>query len=163
MTKAKFHFKMPIGDWSSDGHEKCEYYKIESDFPVEEVREAHFLIQKKSGIDLENLCSEYGDDKLSFEVIKILLELGFNKNLIVDFNEKLFNIALENNDPEEYDEDSNGVDGSTVAHIWVFLLNHVNPELNLNITPDKGEMLVFYGFDEKGRHISNPGYGCFSL
>lgn len=163
MTKAKFHFKMPIGDWSSDGHGLCSYYKIESDFPVENVREAHFKVKEKTGIDLESLCSDYEDSYLPFTIIKALLEFGFNKDLILDFDEELFNVALRNNEPEEYDENSNGVDAETVANIWLFLLNHVNPELNLKIIPDKEEMLVFYGFDEKGRHISCPGYGCFTL
>lgn len=161
MTKTKYTFKMPIGDWSDDGHGQCDYYKVESDVPVEGVREAHFLIKEKTAIDIGNICSEYEKPYLMFEDVCKLLDLGFDKTLISDFNEKRFEKAKEEDEPDFYDGNTNGVDSETVAHIWTFLLNKVNPNMNLKIVPDKEEMLVFYGFDEKGRHIDSPGYGCF--
>ena len=54
-----YQFKLPIGDWSSDGHCVCEYYLVSSNRPVEEVREAHYKINEKTGIDIESECSEY--------------------------------------------------------------------------------------------------------
>ena len=161
MTKPKYTFKMPIGDWSNDGHGECDYFKIESNVPVEEVREAHFLIHEKTGIDLSKVCSEYQEPYLTFEDVDKLLELGFNKDFILDFDEELFEKAKSKNKPELYEENTNGVDSETVAHIWVFLLNKVYAEMELKIILDKEEMLVFYGFDKKGRHIESPGYGCF--
>lgn len=38
----KYKFKIPIGDWSGDGHSKHEDYLIESNKPVEQVRELYF-------------------------------------------------------------------------------------------------------------------------
>ena len=161
MTKPKYTFKMPIGDWSDDGHGQCDYFQVESDVPVEEVREAHFLIKEKTAIDIGNVCSEHQEPYLMFEDVRKLLDLGFNKDLISDFDEELFEKAKAENEPDYYEENADGVDSETVAHIWLFLLNKVNPDMNLKIIPDKEEMLVFYGSDKKGRFIESPGYGCF--
>ena len=161
MTKPNYTFKMPIGDWSSDGHGQCEYFKIQSDVPLEEVREAHFLIHEKTGIDISKICSEYQEPYLFFNDVVQLINLGFDTSLILDFDAELLEKAREKNDPEIYEGNTDGVDAETVAHIWLFLLNQVNQDMNLKIIPDEEEMLVFYGFDKKGRHIESPGYGCF--
>lgn len=159
----KFNYKMPIGDWSSDGHGICTYYNIESNLPLEEVREAHFGILEKTGIDVEKLCSSYLDNKLPFKTAKELLELGFNKNLLVDFDEDLYNETLKDGSEKEYNLESPSINPKTVANIWAFLLNKSNPELNLSLVKDPHENITFYGFDKKGRHISSPGYGCYDI
>ena len=161
MTGVKNVLKIPIGDWSNDGHGQCDYYKVESNVLVEEVREAHFLIKEKTGIDVGKVCSEYQEPYLTFQTVETLINLGFNTNLILDFDEKLFEKAKSANNPDYYEGNADGVDSETIAHIWLFLLNKVNPEMNLKIIPEKEEMLVFYGRDKKGRHINSPGYGCF--
>lgn len=153
-------FKMPIGDWSEDGHGKCDYFRVQSDLPLEEVRETHFNILEKTGIDLSKLCANYEDSKIPFETIQKLIELGFNTDGILD--EALYNKAKNSEDSDVYDENSDGVYSEDIASIWIFLLNKTNENLNLKMIDDEKEkMLVFYGFDEKGRHIKSPGYGVF--
>ena len=54
----KYLFKLPIGDWSGDGHSMCEYIKIRTNKTIEEVREGHFdLIKQFPKFDV--LFSEY--------------------------------------------------------------------------------------------------------
>jgi hypothetical protein len=75
------------------------------------------------------------------------------KNLGFEFNEDDF----------EDDEDNATVYSSGFAKIWIFLLMQVDKELELKIVPtEECPNLSFYGFDEKGRHISASGYGLFS-
>lgn len=137
-------FKIPIGDWSDDGHGRCDYFYATTDKTLQDVREAHFLIREKTGIDVEKICSEYLEYRISKDGINSLKDLGFD---------------FENTENEE-DEDGQPLSSEDCCKIWVFLLNRVDSGLNVKLTPDV-EMLVFYGYDEKGRHISCPGYGCF--
>jgi hypothetical protein len=132
---------MQIGDWSDDGHGHCEDFFIESNKPVEEVREAHFLIKDKTEIDIEKLCSEYEEAYLLSGTKIKLRNLGYDLN---DFED------MDNVGPEE------------MARLWVFLLNKVNPDLELELVVDDIPTLNFYGFDDKHRHIGHVGYGCFN-
>ena len=134
-----YRFKLPVGDWSSDGHCECEYYLVSSNKPVEEVREAHYKIKEKTGIDIETECAEYQDNILSLSCKEKLSELGF---------------ALEEAGTETTPEE--------MARIWLFLLQKADSELELQLVPeDKSPCLCFYGFDAQGRHISGVGYGLF--
>lgn len=138
-----YKFRLPIGDWSDDGHGKCKYFTITSDKPVEEVREAHFKIEEKTGIDVESICSKYRDSSITVEELDELVKFGV--------------------DIEEFDLPYKGMIGVStegMCHIWVTLLNYVDPKLNLKVEEEL-PMLPFYGFDKKKRHIGFVGYGCF--
>lgn len=136
MEKDKHLFTMHIGDWSDDGHGKQEIFTIESNFPVERVREAHFRIKKYTGVDIEEICSDYDDSSVSDDVVERLKELGF-----------------------EF-ECPGGTYASEMVELWLFLLQKVDPELKLKKAPSM-PTLHFYGFDEKRRHIGFVGYGLF--
>lgn len=41
---SEYLIKFPIGDWSNDGHGKCDWYMFKSNVPVEELRIAHFKV-----------------------------------------------------------------------------------------------------------------------
>ena len=68
---------MTIGDWSGDGHGRCEDFCVISNMPIEAIRESHFRIKKATGVDIENLCSCYGEDKIPDETVQKLKSLGF--------------------------------------------------------------------------------------
>ena len=137
--------KIQIGDWSSDGHGHCEDFYALSNKKVEEVREAHFLIKGKTGIDIEKICSEYGETSIDrnhsdFKLIEALsTKMGHNDGV----NEELYF------DPEE------------MAQLWIFLLKKADPGLDITLMADDIPTLNFYGYDDKNRHISQVGYGCF--
>lgn len=135
-----YKFLMSIGDWSDDGHGLHEDYIIESRKHVEVVRETHFKIKEKTGIDVETICQSCRENTISQENYDKLVQLGFQ------FPE-----------PGE-----NKISPDTMAQIWLFLLNKTDPSLHLKFTGDKElPTLHFYGFDKQGRHIEQIGYGCF--
>lgn len=133
-------FQMPIGDWSCDGHERCDYYTIESNKPIEAVREAHFNILPKTGIDIERICPNIYDDTIDIETLAKLKTMGFV--------------------PSHHFNDETVLSSSDMAHIWVILLMQADPELDLTIViEEEMDILPFIGYDDKGRHIGNIGYG----
>lgn len=135
---------MPIGDWSDDGHGKCDYYYIKSNKSVEEVRETHFQLLEKTGIDIEEICSEYEDSSIRLELFKSLVELGINIDK--------FDLPYKGNV---------GISSENMCYLWTFLLMKTDETLRLEIE-DEPEMLPFYGYDDKKRHIGYVGYGCFN-
>lgn len=43
----KYLFKLPIGDWSDDGHGYCKDFIIECNMPIEKVFDAYFITCEK--------------------------------------------------------------------------------------------------------------------
>lgn len=130
-------FKLPIGDWSDDGHGKCDYYLIRSNKSVEEVREIHFSIPDNLGVNIEKICRGYEESKMSSDIAEELVELGWECS-------------------KDY------MDSESMCRLWVFLLMKTDPTLELEVQEENIEMLPFYGFDEKKRHIGFVGYGVFN-
>lgn len=137
-----YKFRMSIGDWSDDGHGKHEDFIVSSNAPVQVVREAHFAMQDKIGFCIEDVCSDYQDPAIEPKIEKIITNLGFEL--------------------EDYDDDGIAYTCSNeMARLWIFLLQKVDPNLELRIINDEIPTLHFYGFDEKKRHIGHVGYGLF--
>jgi hypothetical protein len=131
-----------VGDWSDDGHGKCHSVIVESDKPVEAVREAHFAAQNLLGFDLGDFHRDY-DEPVAEHHAARLMELGLIDRELLDESEGFLA-------PED------------VAEIWVAVLNLVDPGLELaTITNPCIPTLHFYGADEQGRHLRVPGYGAF--
>ena len=142
MGKPPYQFIMSIGDWSEDGHGKSEDFLVTANKPVQNVREAHYLIKEKTDIDIESLCSEYEDNVVPDDIAEQLLERGFQL-------ERLAGTWV--------------LTPALMASLWAYLLCEADPELKLRIQePPQIETLHFYGKDEKGRHISQVGYGLFT-
>jgi hypothetical protein len=146
-----YKFKLPIGDWSNDGHGICEYFLLSSSKSVEEVRETHFKIKEVTGIDLTEICSDYEENWFyDEEIIQKIINTGF------DLKNKC-----------EFEEDDGYVCGVTfkprvLAELWIYLLMYVDKSLKLEfMDEEETPMLSFYGFDKKRRHISFIGYGLF--
>ena len=59
-----YQFHLSIGDWSGDGHGRSEDFTVASNAPVETVREAHYKIPEVTEVDIESICSEYGEDEI---------------------------------------------------------------------------------------------------
>lgn len=133
-----YEFYMTIGDWSDDGHGQKENFLVHSRKPIKTVREAHFRIPEKTGIDIEAICSGYDENQVSPKTLKRINDLGFM------------------NEPGEA-----GADAWWMARLWLFLLNKTDETLGLRFAckPDTTPTLHFYGKDEEGRHINSIGYG----
>lgn len=142
-TNPVYKFYMTIGDWSCDGHGRSEDFVVSSNMPVEYVRETHYKIKDKTGVDIESICSEYEEEKLTRRLLTSLKSMGFQF-------ENSSGLGVESVSVRE------------MAQLWIFLLQKVSPVLKLKIVEDDVPRLQFYGFDEQGRHISGVGYGLFS-
>jgi len=140
MEEQRYIFKMPIGDWSGDGHEQCDWFKVISNKPVEEVREIHY--KSRAIFDMEKVCSEYEDQYMSDKELNKLKELGYPEELILNIKEE--------NIPFRF------------LNVWLFVLMKTDCSLKISIdeSPDF-DKLTFYGRDEKGRSIGFVGYGLF--
>lgn len=149
--KKEYEIKFPIGDWSNDGHGQCQWFRIKSNKPVQEVREAHFLCERILGFNIGSICSEYEESMIEENILKILKDNEIDISyLFVDATSDATNEEdpLYNN-PEE------------LIQLWKNILMFLDKDLQLEIIKDNTPMINFYGFDEKSRHIKVPGYGVF--
>ena len=138
-------WKIPIGDWSDDGHGKCDWFTIKSNFTVEQAREAYFKSVEKSGIDIcKEVAYEYENNSVSKKFL----------NAFPEFLEKDLVKYDPFNDYEYYIESS-----SDLVEIVCLFIQKYNPEFIYEIV--NLPMLPFYGCDEKKRHIGHIGYGLF--
>lgn len=139
-----YMIRFPIGDWSDDGHGKCEYFEVQSNHPVQHVREVHFKAPEVIGFNIGDMCRNY--EELSTEVVTKLNAIGIDPNKFLDGEI----------DPEDY-----YMDYESLINIWLAILNYIDPTLELEIIKSKAEDINFYGIDEKNRHLETPGYGVF--
>lgn len=151
----KYKFRIPIGDWSDDGHGKYDDYLIESNQPLERVRELYFQACDKIGFSLDGSYKEtkltpfanYQDSTFSRETLDALLEFG------VQLNEE----------DVEYIREQESTDGHELfLDILFAFIKTQDKSLKLKRIPsEEFPMFQFYGFDSKKRHIGYFGYGLF--
>lgn len=151
MSRQKYIIGLPVGDFSGDGHEKCDIFYVSSEKPFDAVRDAHFAISERTGIDITSFCNEYGDNEIPAEVVHKLQEMGFpTEQKFMKMDQKYFMENAEQDCP------------SIMADLWVFLLNRSDPDLHIERTLTDVPMLLFCGQDEKGRFSEGIGYGLFA-
>lgn len=148
-------FNLPIGDWSDDGHGKHEDYLIESNKPVEYVREMYFQACDKIGFSLDGKYRKtkltpnagYEDYSFSKETLQALL----------DFGVKLSKEDIDFIQEEEYLEDT-----ELLCDIILAFIKTQDAELELTrLEKENYPMFQFYGVDAQKRHIGYFGYGLF--
>ena len=157
-----YKFRIPIGDWSGDGHGHKEFFLIKSNKPVEAVREAYFAASEKLGYNLDGShdakngpCADYEDRTIDNDWYSKLVRDGIlNDNDDISINEDEESGDVEN---ETYDVDTDMFVGMVLAYLKVG-----DPELVLEVIKEESlPMLPFYGYDDKQRHIGYFGYGLF--
>lgn len=145
-----YKFKLPIGDWSGDGHSVCDWYIIESNYTIEYIVEMYLQACEKLGFSLDGHgkgapCSEYQDYVFPKETTQALLDFG------VILDEEYIKCLLE----------FESTDGSYVfAEIILALIRTQNPELILKIVEDDIPILKHYDPKSK-KSIGFFGYGLF--
>lgn len=131
--------EFPVGDWSHDGHNQCDYYQVLSRKPVREVGEAHFRAKEVLGFDIGSLCEEYEENSLDENLVAKLKGWGYKF--------------------DESSEDGESCSSEEIINLWVYLLNKVDPQLELRrLTPPS---IISCQYDGKNRHLKVPGYGTF--
>lgn len=141
-----YKFKIAVGDWSGDGHGKCEYFLITSNKPMEKVREAFFAAVKKTKLDLGEVCDKYEQSELTPKQVEKLTALNYDMSLI---EETYKGVRIYYLDTEK------------MRDLVIWFLEQGDPSLSLGTKVDEVPLLQFYGGDRKGRHISGFGYGLF--
>lgn len=140
MTQAsspRHYFQIPIGDWSGDGHDKCDFVRASAAKPVEAAREAYFAAQRSlPDLDPVKFCERYEDRKVPAPIAAVFAA-------------------------QQIRIDPNWLDSHSMAQYVAWYLNQGDPDLGARIE-DPDPMLPFYGFDDRGRHIDFMGYGLFS-
>lgn len=141
----RHHFRIPIGDWSGDGHSHCDWYDATAAKPIEDVREAYFAARKNKKLKKvcpEEFCNQYQDATIPKDVWQELERLGAPMPVLED--------------PED------GIDDDCMAALVVWFINQGDPDIDVRLDPKVTvPMLPFYGFDKKKRHIGFMGYGLF--
>lgn len=131
--------RFPIGDWSDDGHGHCEYFYCSAAGTLDDIREAHFACKKKYGFDIGDICQEYEETRIDESIVEKIEAAGLCES--IDLEERM--------------------EAETIFKIWIELLNSIDE--NLKLVPESlaYEDINFYGYDNKKRHLSTPGYGVF--
>lgn len=150
-----YKFRIPIGDWSGDGHGKDEDMFIESNKPIKEVRELYFKACDNLGFSLDNSykktkltpMADYEDYSFRKKTLKALLDFGVK-------------ISKEDVEFIEEQESTDGYELFTDI-ILAFIMTQDESLILKRIPNNELPMLQFYGFDEKKRHIGYFGYGLF--
>lgn len=142
-----YQIKFTLGDYSRDGHGMSDDYIVESNKPVEHLCELHLSCIKTLGFDIGDMCREYGENQLAESIFDILKEHKILEDECLYY--------LETNDFVIEDPDE-------LLGIWLSVLIYLDPTLTLLVkTPDEIPSMHFYGYDEKKRHLNNPGYGLY--
>jgi hypothetical protein len=142
-----FKFKMPIGDWSDDGHGKCDYYIVESNKDIEAIVLAYIETDKIHNIS--NQVCEYEEYELDQDFVDYLNTIGL--------------------DGTSYLEDTDGlsIESHSLATLVIDLMMHDDRTLELKIVPDSDMPMLNNWTAQKvkgisgGGVISLPGYGLF--
>jgi hypothetical protein len=134
----RYAFRIPVGDWSDDGHGKVQWYDATAAKPIDAVREAYFAAKKRlpKACCPESFCDGYQEPEMAQASRDALKKAGVEV-------------------PEEFCADE-------MAAIVVWFLNQGDDALDVRLDGKPPAMLPFYGFDKKRRHIGNFGYGLFS-
>lgn len=141
--------RVQIGDWSDDGHGKCDDYIFLVNKTVLELRETHFAMKEKLGFTIEDICSDYNDNVIyDYWMESIEEQIGHRIKDFVEWDEYLKEYIM--------------LGSKEMAVLWMTLLQKVDKNLQFEIIPEKSyPSLAFYGYDDKKRHIGCVGYGLF--
>lgn len=126
-------FRIPIGDWSGDGHGMVEWFTASSSNSLEDTREAYFSACGKLHPSLhpEEIMNSHDDD--------------------------ISGLVRETLECYGYDPDNFGP--KEMAQYVCWFINKGDPSRGAFLE-ETDEMLPFYGM-KKNRHIGFIGYGMF--
>jgi hypothetical protein len=134
----RYEFEIPVGDWSDDGHGKCEYYRASATKPFEDVCKAFVKARQKLGISPEEVCSDYQEGSPSTEIIEAFAKAGYQ------FPEDFFSREM--------------------AELIVWYLNEGDPGLDARLQPEDEQRSILRNWefvDITGENLDQFGYGLF--
>lgn len=136
-------FSLTLGDWSGDGHSNRVNFIVECDLPVKEAREAFFAAKEKLPPEThpDNICSGYEETRIPKATLAKLRALGM---------------------PLPAEDEDFGLTTEDLADWTCWFINQGNPAVNARLVLDLLPDFHFWGYDDKGRHIGQIGYGLMS-
>lgn len=147
-------FKVVVGDWSDDGHGKCDKYTFECNAAIEDVQEAYLKAVKVSKVALHDdqktkgvtcICCEYEDSKIQETEIEALKAMGVK----FDFLEV----------KPRKNEDSYDLSAKDVATLFVEMAKtQLGQHFEYKLIEDP--IPTINGYWKKGFNL-NFGYGCY--
>lgn len=158
-----YKIKVPIGDWSGDGHSQCQEYMIISSHPASELRKAYYESELKTGLTFRHkyndnpahikpICTDYEENFIDEEQIEGLLEAGFNFNLIDLYEDEC--PVLGENLPYDFIY----LDESNIFKMLMWFIGLGLDGFEYEIANDEFESLSEYG---AGNFCHQFGYGVF--
>lgn len=100
-------FYVVLGDWSSDGHGKSVNKFIESNVKLSVLEKAYKDSVKKTGIDFEEICQNYDDNSLPYDIQIKFIELGCPLKDILELDEEECQETLDSEEDDvRLDDDS---------------------------------------------------------
>ena len=78
----QYRHRVIIGDWSDDGHGKCDNIEFSSNLTREEIQDAYEKAKAEHKVDFALFCNEYEDDKLPDDVSDRLKNAGIDVDAI---------------------------------------------------------------------------------
>ncbi len=132
-------FYFVIGDCENMGHGKYLRHLVISNVPIQYVRDAHRNIRKEIGIDIEHICSSYGEDLLERDVLQKIHEQGFQFG----------------NNADKFGE----LHIDDMVRLWLFLMKKADSCINLELVDMDCIPPLQYHSKLKEENIGNIGYG----
>lgn len=125
--------KIPVGAWGYWGHKRHEYYYIECNRSLDELRDVHFSCFDVLGFDIGSICAHYDETEVNNEITSKLKAAKINVP----------------REPGPYE----------IFELWMDILQYIDIGFRYNLLdpPD----IAFVGEDSKGRAFVAPGYGVF--
>lgn len=95
-------YNFGIGDYSDDGHGKCDYYEceVEGDYSIAEIKEAYEKSREQLGFGLEDIASDY-DSGMTDDQAQAIVDFGLQEPVEWDLND----ITLAESIQQELDEE----------------------------------------------------------
>lgn len=139
-------FTITIGDWSGDGHGKCEkFHVVVPDHFTKEILFENYNKNKKDfGFGLSDFAEEYEDSAIPLAKLNTLLQAGFDEESLKSFIE------------EEYGKYPLCAD--EMLEIAMFFFSHGLDNFRWEILKTDGDLI---GFRENRAESGFVGYGIF--
>lgn len=77
MAELNHMIEIEVGDFSKDGHNQSDIVYIKSNYSGEEIDKGFERLNKKTGIDFQNICDEYEDTEVSEKDLEKFVKHGF--------------------------------------------------------------------------------------
>lgn len=166
MSKVEKLFKVPVGDWSNDGHKQCVDYYVKANYSVSEMIQAYKDTCKKIGLQMNHNTDYTGiESKSSWKNWRYLLTEYEQNSISEDAIEILQNHGFNFNKMEDIDLDSDGnvtsafFNSEDVVKLFMWFISYSMPE-DFYYKPFiiEAEPIVGYWNNELNHQI---GYGVF--